>query len=123
MTRDNIAADRSTRPLAVAGILVGAVALLGFDLTNPTTAARWHKTPSSIVHSVAPSNAAMAVSPALACSAVVLAILLWLGRQSVNPLRWITPIEPIKLVFHSQIPPALRSRASISYHSGGLYGP
>ena len=124
MTSDNIGVDRSTRPFAVAGVLVGAVALLGFDLTYPAAAARGHKSPSAMVHAVAPGNsAAIVMTPALAGSALVLALMLWLGRQSIDSLRGFPPIEPVRSAGCSTIPPMLRSRVSISYHTGGLYGP
>ena len=124
MNRDNITADRSARPLAVAGILVGAVALLGFDLMSSSGLARSHKSPASIVHSVAPaSSAAIAIPTALAGSAAVLALVLWLGCHGGDVLRQLVPIEPRIASTPSHVPPTLQARISITYHTGGLYGP
>ncbi len=123
MNRDNSTADRTVRPFAVAGILVGTVALLGVDLTGPTTA-RWHKAPSSVVHSVGSANsAAIAIAPAFACSVIVLVMLLWLGRRRVVSVFCLPPVVRAIARSPSTIQPIDQSRFSISYHTGGLYGP
>lgn len=123
MNRDNSTADRTVRPFAIAGILVGMVALLGFDLTSPTTT-RWHKAPSSAVHAVgSANNAAIAIAPVFACSVVVLAILLWLGCRRVISVFCLPPVVRVIAKNLSTIQSLLQSRLSISYHTGGLYGP
>lgn len=124
MTPDNITADRVARPLAVAGILLGAVALLGFNLVTQGGPVRSHKASTSIVHAVAPTNSsAFAIPTALAGSAAVLALMLWLGRHGADTLRRLLPVEPRRAPMPATLPPALRSRVSITYHTGGLYGP
>ncbi|HKQ47013.1 MAG TPA: hypothetical protein VJZ71_02960 [Phycisphaerae bacterium] len=124
MTRDNITADRSARPIAVAGILVGAIALLGVDLISSSGPARSHKSPASVVHSVATaSSAAIGIPTALAGSAAVLALVLWLGRHGADLLRQLVPIESQISHVPAKRSPAPQSRQSISYHTGGLYGP
>jgi hypothetical protein len=124
MPRDNFIADRPARPLAAASILVGAVALLGFDVMNSGGPNRSHKTSASIVHAIAPANsAAIAIPTALAGSAGVLALVLWLGRHGGDVLRLLVPIEPRIAPTPSNVSPNLQSRISITYHTGGLYGP
>ena len=124
MTRDNVTADRPARPLAAASILVGAVALLGFDLMNSGGPNRSHKATATIVHAIAPANsAAIAIPTALAGSAGVLALMLWLGRHGADVLRQFLPIEMSVAPAPAKLPPTLQSRYSITYHTGGLYGP
>jgi hypothetical protein len=86
--------------------------------------ARAHKGTVSIVHAIAPtSTAAIAIPAALAGSAAVLAIMLWLGRQGADAPPQLVPIEARVARTPAQPPHALQSRMSITYHSGGLYGP
>ena len=116
--------ERPVRAAALHGAVVAVVALLGADCAV-TVSAAFDRVPKAAVHSrlVAPAAAVRACTPTVTWTAASLLLLLVLGRQLV----WIQPLtrleDDARLVTARDPASRLRRSISISYHTGGLYGP
>lgn len=111
--------------MALTGILLGAVALLGVDLAlSLKQAGRHHRSVDAVVRMINPADAAiLGVAPMAASTALALALLLWLGRRSVDR---IVPLAAPLFVAARHDPFAAklcRARLAVSHRTGGLYGP
>lgn len=117
--------ERPARTAALNGVVVVVVALLGVDCAV-TVPAAFERAPRAAVHAgiVMPAAAAVrACTPTVTWTIASLLILLLLGHQ----LAWIQPL--VRLAGAMRLTTArapisrLRRSHSISYHTGGLYGP
>lgn len=115
--------DKSIRCIGLAGVLVGAVALVGVGLTASEKGTHRHHHPATAIQFASQSDAVIAVGSIGATVAFALALMLWLGRRTADacPPPGISQLQPRQSV--SVAYSIFRDRFSISYHAGGLYGP
>lgn len=103
------------------------VALFGIDsaVVAQASACRHHKSASVAIRAAVPACAPgrAAVGGGLAAAAAALAILLMLGRQTIDMGRRPIVVADLLHAGESSLPLYLQHKVSISYHSGGLYGP
>lgn len=114
--------DKSMRCVGLAGVLVGAVALIGVDLVSADRAGHRHARVPAAIQFVSSADAAITVGSVGAVT-LALALLLWLGRRTADagvPLRVAASHSPH---VDDAVKASRRSKLSISYRSGGLYGP
>jgi hypothetical protein len=113
-------ARRAALPRAV--VLV--VALIGIDCAIPASAAgdRVHRTPAVALRSVSPSSPA-ALTGAAGIATLALMLMLLFGGQQLDPAPLLRAVRTITIRGDSAIGAAVRRRYSISYRSGGRYGP
>lgn len=110
------------RCIGLAGVLVGAAALIGFDLVTAERAAHRHHRAAAVVQFVAPTDAAITVGGFGTTATLALALLLWLGRRTADARPVLSVI--LALPHLDDASQALsRESFSISYRTGGLYGP
>ncbi|MBN2563805.1 MAG: hypothetical protein JXQ75_23045 [Phycisphaerae bacterium] len=118
--------DRPAPSAILPGALVAVLALVGVDyvMTASMAAERVHRGTSVAARAVVPSGAAVrARAHQPSWTATVLIVLLVLGRQIVSiVLRpaaagLVRPVDNVGRIL------LLRRKTSISYYTGGLYGP
>ena len=120
-TLQNSTVDKPMRCVGLAGVLVGAVALIGVDLVTAERAAHRHHR-AAVVQFVTPADAAITVGTIGATATLALALLLWIGRRTADACPILSVVERFpRLEEVSQ--PKGRDSFSISFRSGGLYGP
>ena len=117
--------DFPHRRFAVTGIMLGVVALLGVDLFFSFKHAGKHpRSHAAAVRMVGTAESALLVgSTSSACMALTLALLLWLGRRSVSSMPGSFVCSRILAPGDFLVAGTTHDRYSISYRSGGLYGP
>jgi hypothetical protein len=118
-------AEKTTRASVWPGTVVALVALIGADcaVAGRTAAERGHKSAAIAVRAVTPTAMAARASTAkLVLAGAGLLVLLLLSRQtSCFAQRPIAVLSAARL--DTTRPPPLRRKTTISYHTGGLYGP
>lgn len=119
------ACDRAARRFALTGIVFGAVALLGVDLAfSMKCAGRQHRSAAAAVRIVnAADSVVLSGVPAVTSMALALALLLWLGRRSMDRVPHALPERAATIRTASGRAETSRDQHSVSYHTGGLYGP
>ncbi len=111
------------RRFALAGVIVGAVAIFGVDLAFAMKQTGKHpRTHAAVVRLVSSADAA-ALGAAPVAAVTVLALMLWLGRRSTDPIPLSLPTPSATVPADIHVETTTRARFSISYHTGGLYGP
>lgn len=121
-TPTSLIPDKSMRCVGLAGVLVGAVALIGVDLVSADRVSHRHARVPAAIQFVSSADAAITVGSVGAVT-LALALLLWLGRRTADegvPLPMPASQSPH---IDDSVKASRRRRLSISYHSGGLYGP
>jgi hypothetical protein len=124
-TPTSLIPDKSMRCVGLAGVLVGAVALIGVDLVSADRVGHRHTRVPAAIHFVSSTDAAIAAIAVGTVGAVTLALalLLWLGRRTADegvPLPLPASQSPH---IDDSVQASRRNKLSISYRSGGLYGP
>ncbi len=118
------ACDRAARRFALTGIVFGAVALLGVDLAfSMKGASRQHRSAAAVRIVNAADSAVLSGVPAVTSMALALALLLWLGRRSMDRVPHALPERAATIRTASGRAETSRDQHSVSYHTGGLYGP
>lgn len=118
--------EPQVRSNAPSGAVVAVAALLGFAGSVSATYAfeSADRAVAGIARSIVhPGDALMASSRSVGWAAAALVVLLWLGRRfpiAISRLRRDRSVVPAVC---PAFLPALRRSSSISYRTGGLYGP
>jgi hypothetical protein len=118
--------DRPVRASAVHGAIVAIAALLGADcaITAGTVIDRAPRTASITARVISPAASAVrACTPTFTWTATALLILLVAGGQLVWNQPLARPYDEARSAALCDPASRLRRSNSISYHSGGLYGP
>ncbi len=120
--------EKLLRPAVLPGALVAIIAMVGVDcaVSAAQPVERVWKGPSIVARVVVPANAnhaALVSVTGLSLCSIALVALLLLGRQSAFVAYRL--LRPLATQPQGSPLPALRLRArmSISYYTGGLYGP
>jgi hypothetical protein len=128
MIRESIekkALDHAAGHIPLTGVLFSLVALVGVDFAASYRASsRQHRAVVSVVGVVGASDTAgIGAGPIVATAVLVLALLLWLGKRSIDAI----PRSVLQAASAAKDQPlaagVVQRRHSISYTSGGLYGP
>ncbi|MCZ6699947.1 MAG: hypothetical protein O7D94_13520 [Planctomycetota bacterium] len=120
------AAEPQVRSNVPAGAIVAVAALLGF--AGSVSASDAFKSADRAVIGIArsiahPGDALIASSRSIGWAAAALIILLWLGRRFPIAISRLRRDRRVARAACPAVLPALRRSCSISYRSGGLYGP
>lgn len=119
--------EKPARSAAWSGTVVILVAIFGIDSAIVGQASTWRhsKSEAAVIRSAVPACGSPrgAAVGGLAAAAGALAILLLLGRQTLDVARKAVVVDgPSSGPACGSVPPP-RFRTSVSYHFGGLYGP
>ncbi|HVP11863.1 MAG TPA: hypothetical protein VMV94_11845 [Phycisphaerae bacterium] len=118
-------AEKTVRAPVLPGTIVALIALIGADcaMAGRTAAERGHKSAVIAARAVTPTAmAARATTAKIVLVGASLLVMLLLSRQiSCFAQRPTAVLSTVRL--NATRPPRLRRKSTISYHTGGLYGP
>lgn len=120
------ATDPQVRANVPAGAVVAAAALLGFagSVSASYALERADRAVVGIARSIVhPGDALIASSRSVGWAAAALVVLLWIGRRFPIAISRLRRDRRVARIVWPTVLPALRRSHSISFRTGGLYGP
>ncbi|MFH1417586.1 MAG: hypothetical protein ABII12_04775 [Planctomycetota bacterium] len=118
--------EKLARPVVLPGAIVAIVAMVGVDcaVSAVQPVERTWKGPSIVARTVVPANSALLASAAgLSLGTAAFVALLLFGRQTAFVAYRFLCCDAPQTLGSPWPAMLLRARMSISYHTGGRYGP